>query len=144
MCSGVTGSEDIPGRGRGYSGRVIALAEASLSDAEQRAVARFVDGLVDAFSSRLQAVWLYGSRARGEPPHDESDIDVLVVVDSELPDDNHRAVRAAAAAERAEGVGPVLISTIVYDTKRVARRREIESFFIQEVDRDKIVLYGEP
>lgn len=102
-----------------------------------------VAGLADVFGPRLRSVWLYGSRARGERPHDESDIDVLVVVDPELSDDNHRAVRAAADAEQAEGVGPVLFSTLVYDTKRVAQRREIESFFIQEVDRDKIVLFGD-
>lgn len=119
-----------------------ALAEASLSPRERNAVDRLVAGLEDAFGPRLRSVWLYGSRARGEQPHDESDIDILVVVDAELPDDNRRAVRAAAAAEKAEGVGPVLFSTLVYDAGRVAQRRQIESFFIQEVDRDKIVLYG--
>jgi len=121
---------------------VPALAEASLSPRERNAVDRLVAGLEDAFGPRLRSVWLYGSRARGEQPHDESDIDILVVVDAELPDDNRRAVRAAAAAEKAEGVGPVLFSTLVYDAGRVAQRRQIESFFIQEVDRDKIVLYG--
>lgn len=134
--------EDIPHREQGYSGRVPALAEASLSPRERNAVDRLVAGLEDAFGPRLRSVWLYGSRARGEQPHDESDIDILVVVDAELPDDNRRAVRAAAAAEKAEGVGPVLFSTLVYDAGRVAQRRQIESFFIQEVDRDKIVLYG--
>ncbi len=32
----------------------------------------------------------------------------------------------------------------VYTPERIAQRREIRSFFTQEVDRDKVVLYGEP
>jgi len=50
----------------------------------------------------------------------------------------------AFESERAEGPAPVLVSTLLYGTERLAQRREIESFFIQEVDRDKIVLFGEP
>jgi hypothetical protein len=37
----------------------------------------------------------------------------------------------------------VFFSASVYDPQRVEQRREIRSFFIQEVDRDKIVLHGE-
>jgi len=32
----------------------------------------------------------------------------------------------------------------VYSPERLAQRREIRSFFIDEVDRDEIVLAGEP
>ena len=120
------------------------LAHASLSDAERRALDLFVENLADALGSRLRSVWLYGSRARGEPPHDESDVDVLVVVDPKQADDLHTVGRAASAAEEVTGVGPVLLSPLVYSSERVAQRREIRSFFIQEVDRDKIVLFGDP
>jgi predicted nucleotidyltransferase len=120
------------------------LTEASLTEDERRAVDRFVDLLSKAFGQRLVSVWLYGSRARGERPHDESDVDVLVVVDEQQPDDLHTVVQAACRAEEAAGVGPVLLSPLVYGVDRVAQRREIRSFFIQEVDRDKIVLFGEP
>jgi predicted nucleotidyltransferase len=123
---------------------VTALAEASLTDNERRALETLVERLAAAFGSRLRSVWLYGSRARGEPRHSESDVDVLVVVDPQLPDDLHEVVRAASSAEDATGVGPVLFSTLVYSSERIAQRREIRSFFIQEVDRDKIVLFGEP
>ncbi|HEY4621722.1 MAG TPA: nucleotidyltransferase domain-containing protein [Gaiellaceae bacterium] len=123
---------------------MTALAEASLTLKERRALDRFVASLVDELGTRLRSVWLYGSRARGEPPHPESDVDLLVVVDPERRDDLHLTVQLAADAQEAEGVGPVLFSPLVYGAERITQRREIRSFFIQEVDRDKIVLYGEP
>jgi hypothetical protein len=48
------------------------LVEATLSDAELRTVERFVPVLSDELGDDLQAVWLYGSRARGETPHEDS------------------------------------------------------------------------
>jgi predicted nucleotidyltransferase len=56
-----------------------ALAEAALSDLERRALKAIVGALRGRFGDDLVAVWLYGSRARGER-HAESDIDLLVVV----------------------------------------------------------------
>ena len=41
-------------------------------------------------------------------------------------------------------MNPFGFSTIVWDPDRLRRRREIRSFFAQEVDRDKVVIYGEP
>ena len=123
---------------------MTALAEASLNDAERRVLDRLVAGLAAELGPRLRSIWLYGSRARGETPHAESDVDVLVVVDPELPDDSRRVVDHAFESERAEGPAPVLVSTLIYGTERLAQRRAIESFFIQEVDRDKIILFGEP
>lgn len=55
-----------------------------------------------------------------------------------------RAVALADEAADAAGGDPMLFSVIVYTPERVAQRREIRSFFIQEVDRDKIVLVGKP
>lgn len=43
----------------------------------------------------------------------------------------------------AAGDSPVYYSMRVFDTEWLADRRRIRSFFIQEVDRDKIVLYGD-
>jgi len=122
----------------------VTLVEASLTDAERRALQRFVGLLEDRLGPRLRSVWLYGSRARGEPPHPESDIDVLVVADPVHPDDDLAAIDVAWQALDEERVTGTRISTRFYDPERLARRREIQSFFIQEVDRDKIVLSGEP
>lgn len=144
MSLGLMSRESIPRRVRVYSGLVPALAQASLTTAERRALDHLVTHLGDELGDRLRSVWLYGSRARGEPPHAESDIDVLVVVDPELADDLHRVVQAASKAEHATGAPPVVLAPMVYSSERIEQRREIRSFFIQEVDRDKIVLYGEP
>ncbi|MDQ3609233.1 MAG: hypothetical protein M3459_10075 [Actinomycetota bacterium] len=50
------------------------------------------------------------------------------------------------ASQLAEEVGlhPYLPQVLVWDPDWLANRREIRSFFVQEVDRDKIVLYGSP
>jgi hypothetical protein len=42
-----------------------------------------------------------------------------------------------------EGESPVWFSVLVYDIDRVWQRRQIRSFFLQEVDRDKLVLLGD-
>lgn len=136
--------EDNPGRVCGYSRFMTVLAETSLTDAERRVLDRLVTGLATEFGPRLRSIWLYGSRARGETPHPESDVDLLVVVDSELPDDSRRVIDQVHQSERAEGSSPAFVSILVYGSERLAQRRAIESFFIQEVDRDKIVLFGEP
>ena len=105
---------------------------------------RLVRLLQNEFGESLRSVWLYGSRARGEVPHEESDVDVLVVVDRGGPDELGRVLRLVDEAAEAEGGRPAFFSALVYSPERVAQRRQIRSFFIQEVDRDKIVLAGEP
>ena len=120
------------------------LAEASLSDTERRALDRLVRLLQNELGPALHAVWLYGSRARGERPGPESDIDLIVVSDRVSPDDERRVLRLATEAAQAEEMRGVWLSTHVYHPDRIAQRRAIRSFFIQEVDRDKIVLFGEP
>ncbi|HEY4620448.1 MAG TPA: nucleotidyltransferase domain-containing protein [Gaiellaceae bacterium] len=121
-----------------------ALAEASLTDAERRALDLAVSNLRDELGERLRSVWLYGSRARGEPPRPESDVDLLVVLDHYDWVEDKGAHDAVWRAQEDVGLDKVFISTLFYDVDWLARRREIKSFFIQEVDRDKIVLYGEP
>jgi predicted nucleotidyltransferase len=120
------------------------LAEATLSEAERRVVDRAVAELQDRFGDDLRSVWLYGSRARGERPDPESDVDLLVVLEQGTWRDGADARRIVARAAEAEGASPAYFSTMTYDVERLIQRREIRSFFIQEVDRDKIVLYGEP
>ncbi|MGO9321451.1 MAG: nucleotidyltransferase domain-containing protein [Solirubrobacteraceae bacterium] len=60
---------------------MTALAETSLSADERALVEQFVEELRARLDGRLHAVWLFGSRARGERPSAESDVDVLVLVD---------------------------------------------------------------
>ena len=120
------------------------LSDASLSALERQVVERFVELLEAEYGAGLRSVWLYGSRARGEPPRLESDVDLLVIADDAGWDDFHRVGRLLDEAAEAEGASPVFFSAHVYDPDHLANRRQIRSFFIQEVDRDKIVLAGEP
>lgn len=120
------------------------LATASLDPRERRALERLVEMLKSELGQDLHAVWLFGSRARGEQPGEESDIDLLILTRGGWGDDSMRVVELLFQAADAEGVSPVYFSTHVRDRAWVEGRRAIESFFIQEVDRDKIVLFGEP
>jgi predicted nucleotidyltransferase len=118
------------------------LAEASLSAAERRVLDKFVELLKAELGDELDSVWLYGSRARGEAPHEESDID-LIVLTANGDADHGRVIDAAFEAR--EGVLDIgWLSVHTQDRAWLEGRRAIESFFIQEVDRDKIVLYGKP
>ena len=118
------------------------LAPASLSDAERRVLELLVERLRDELGSELHAIWLYGSRARGETPHPESDIDLMVLADGSFWDIGLMATELAYEIAPAEGVSPVWYSFSVRTPEWLRGRREIRSFFIAEVDRDKIVLYG--
>jgi predicted nucleotidyltransferase len=120
------------------------LADASLTPIERRVLERLVRLLEEEYGDGLRGVWLYGSRARGEPPHPESDVDLLVVAPRDDWQSHLRVSRLISEAAAAEGANPFDFAALVYDPERVAQRREIRSFFIQEVDRDKIVLAGEP
>lgn len=119
-----------------------ALARASLNDAERRVLTQLVPRLEAELGGELHAIWLYGSRARGEPPHAESDIDLMLIADGNLTGHWQTAWEIVSELGDAEGVSPVWFSISVHDPDWLRGRREIRSFFIAEVDRDKIVLYG--
>jgi predicted nucleotidyltransferase len=100
----------------------------SLSDVERRTLARLVDLLRAELGDGLRAVWLFGSRARGEPGHEDSDVDVLVVTDRGRRD-FRRVQQAVRAASEAEGFPFVYLSAHVRDPAHIAHKREIEDFF---------------
>jgi predicted nucleotidyltransferase len=58
------------------------LASTSLSSDGRALLERFASVLRTRLGVALHAIWRFGSRARGEPPtHEDSDIDLLVLVD---------------------------------------------------------------
>lgn len=125
--------------------RVATVAEASLTEDERRVVERFVELMREQFGSRLRSVWLYGSRARSERPGPESDIDLLAIVDpDEGADDVLTAILLVDQAAEELGVERPIVSIKVCNPAWLAERREIDSFFIRDVDRDKVVLYRKP
>lgn len=104
----------------------------------------FVDALRERLGDGLRTVWLYGSRARGDSDHADSDVDLLVVTDGGRTNDFRLVTGVLWDAAEAAGADPALLSAVVMSPERVENRRSIRSFFMQEVDRDKIVRHGEP
>jgi len=127
-----------------------ALADAALNETERRVVERLLVRLRERLAPDLLAIWLYGSRARGEADPEEmdpdlrSDIDLLAIVDSAQDVEEARwwALPMVEAEADAEGDSPVYYSLRIFNPEWLRSRREIRSFFIQEVDRDKLVLAG--
>jgi predicted nucleotidyltransferase len=119
----------------------IRLTAAQLTESERRTVEHIASRLGNKLGSDLRALWLYGSRARGGA-HPESDIDLLVIADGGRGRYGRIAGDLSEDAAIAEGESPFNYSVHVHDPEWLRDRREIESFFIQEVDRDKIVLAG--
>jgi predicted nucleotidyltransferase len=117
------------------------LTAAQLTANETRTVERFASRLNDALGEDLRALWLYGSRARGTA-HPESDIDLLVIANGGR--DRYGRIAGDLSEEAAidKQESPFNYSVHVHDLEWLRGRRAIDSFFIQEVDRDKIVLAG--
>lgn len=103
---------------------------------------RFAAAIEDELGEDLRAVWLYGSRARGERSHPDFDVDLLVIAEGGHERYSRKAMDLSAEAAYAEEESPFSYSVHVHDPEWLRSRREIESFFIAEVDRDKIVLAG--
>ncbi len=117
-----------------------ALADAALDERERELLDRLVAALQEEYGDDLDAVWLYGSRARGERPHDESDIDVLVITRGER--DDKALIPALWRVLDDLGNPHILVDPRQRSRAWVQDRRAIDSFFLREVDRDRIVLYG--
>jgi predicted nucleotidyltransferase len=118
------------------------LAETSLSADERTLVERFVKELHVHLDGQVHAVWLFGSRARVEQRTAESDVDVLVLVDDASWDGRMlvRSILDDAAHELGLDSLTWSFSVHVHTPAWLAQRRQIRSFFIAEVDRDKVVL----
>jgi predicted nucleotidyltransferase len=123
------------------------LAETSLSADERALLERFAAILRTRLGTELHAVWLFGSRARGEPrTHEDSDVDVLVLVDDASWDGRKRVHVAFDEAVHELGLDDLSpwFSVHIDTPEWLDGRRAIKSFFIAEVDRDKVVVEGSP
>lgn len=117
------------------------LNTAQLTRRERGVVTRFASRLATELGGDLHGLWLYGSRARGTA-HPESDVDLLVIAGGGRDRYGRLAGDLGEEAAIAAGESPFSYSVHVHDPEWLRDRRAIESFFIQEVDRDKIVLAG--
>jgi hypothetical protein len=66
----------------------------------------------------------------------------VVIAEGDSRRNRRLALELSEVAAPAEGQSPFLFSVAVHDSQWLRGRREIESFFIGEVDRDKLVLAG--
>ncbi len=121
------------------------LAQASLSTDERALLTLFSSALNAEQSLEPKAVWLFGSRARGEPPAEDSDVDVLVLLEDSSWAAKARVHDALQSAARELDLQALTFSFSIHVNTPawLEQRREIRSFFIAEVDRDKIVLQGQ-
>ena len=117
------------------------LSAAQLTDGQRRVVERFASRLRATLGSDLRALWLYGSRSRGTA-HPDSDVDLLVIADGGRDRYGRIAGDLGEEVSLASGESPFTYSVQVRDPEWLRDRRAIQSFFIQEVDRDKVVLAG--
>jgi predicted nucleotidyltransferase len=120
------------------------LGETSLTADERALIERYVEELQLRLGEGLHAVWLFGSRARAERRTEESDVDLLVIVDDASWDGRMsvRAILGDTARELGVDALEFMFSVHVHDPAWLAERREIGSFFVAELDRDKVVLSG--
>jgi len=121
------------------------LAQASLSIEERALLTRFSSELYAEAELEPDAVWLFGSRARGEQLTEDSDVDVLVLLKDASWAAKMRVHAALQSAARELDLQALTFSFSIHVNTLawLKQRREIRSFFIAEVDRDKIVLAGQ-
>lgn len=105
----------------------------------QASLSRFHAALVAHFGQRLREVTLFGSFARGDAD-EESDVDVLVVID-DLDDDDFFAVadlaHAADAVDRENWTG---LAPFSCSTAEAADMRKRERRIFSDIDREGIRL----
>lgn len=95
----------------------------------------FVAALHAELGEALEAVWLYGSRARGEDTGWGSDIDLMVITAPPIRRYGKRIQELIW-----DIAGPAsFFSVQTEDTRGLAERRATGDFFHREIDRDRIV-----
>jgi predicted nucleotidyltransferase len=118
------------------------LSQARLSVDERALLERFALELHSQQNGTSHAVWLFGSRARKEETDESSDVDVLVLAEDASWENKMRIHAALRTAARALGLETLTWSFSIHVNTPtwLEQRRRVHSFFIAEVDRDKIPL----
>jgi uncharacterized protein (UPF0332 family)/predicted nucleotidyltransferase len=121
---------------------MASLATTSLRAEEHRSLDRFLTSLRHELGNALLAVWLYGSRARGEAAHEWTDVDLMVVTTRGEADWELIWDLATAATAPEGGEGPDLM-ILAESPQSLAEMRAKGSFLLNEVERDAVVLAGD-
>ena len=107
----------------------------AVSPPVMRALMRYRYSLEQAFGRRLRELVLFGSHARGDA-HEDSDVDVLVVVDDLTEQERRIAIDLAYDANAAERDVWVGICPIVYSTAQSNELRQCERLIMRDIARD--------
>ncbi len=102
------------------------------------ALGAFRSALRDRFAGRLREVVVFGSQARGTP-HEESDVDVLVVVDG-LTEGERREVFDLAYDVDVAAPEWVGLSPLAYSTEQATDLRSRERLLFRDIAREGIAL----
>jgi predicted nucleotidyltransferase len=93
-------------------------------------------GDLDAlFGARLRAVVLFGSYARNQF-NEESDVDVLVLIDDVRPGERDRIIDATVR----RSTGDILLAPLILTAAELDALRAREMLIAQDIDREGIVL----
>jgi predicted nucleotidyltransferase len=111
-----------------------------LTEAEQAAVESVVESLVGTLGENLIRLVIYGSKVRGDYSED-SDIDLLVLV-KQVSSEQRMLIydRLLDLELRYES----RISLVFFSEYEYERNLELESFFIENVNRDGVDLWVNP
>jgi len=108
----------------------------SLTDEERQALIGFVEKLLQRFNGRLLSAILFGSRARGEAGPD-SDMDVLVVVDSDDLQVRKEIRHLAVDVWLEHGI---YLSTRVWSRAHLRELEGLQTMLFRNIERDGIDL----
>lgn len=105
---------------------------AGLTSQEKNALQFFKELVSEKFSRRVDAILLFGSKARKDD-RPESDIDILVILRNKSWQDERLIYSMVTKTFMKTGV---YISPKVYDKQVIAQKRQRNNAFLQEVDKD--------
>ncbi len=132
------------GRMRQYLGRHNSYArgvDSTLGVAPHVAASleRLRGALERRFGDRLRQVVLFGSQARGDAQED-SDVDVLVVVDDLSEDERREAIDLAHDADAADRYNWAGLALLVWSTERFEELRARELLIVDDIEAEGIAL----
>jgi predicted nucleotidyltransferase len=109
-----------------------------MSPAVRAAIGRFHAEVKVHFGGRLCEFVLFGSQARGDV-HEDSDVDLLVVIDA-LTEAERKRVFDLAYDAGAAGDDYVVLSPLPYSVEQAADLRARERRLMSEIAHDGVVL----
>ncbi|MBI5875121.1 MAG: nucleotidyltransferase domain-containing protein [Deltaproteobacteria bacterium] len=109
-----------------------------LTDAEKTAIRIFEADIRHKLSRDIILLEVFGSKVRGDYKP-ESDIDVLVLVKKITTQVMEKIAAVSSDISIEQGV---LISAVVLSEREYNKNRDSNTLFVQEINRDGIVLYA--